>query len=293
MASVSIGVCAFNEAKNIRRSLESISNQVVRRDRIDEIIVVSSGSTDGTDDIVRECAAKDPHIRLVRQEKREGKNSAVNAFMDAARGEILVLVNADNVLAPGCLDHLLEPLSDPKVGVVGGHPVPVNPKDTLIGFAVGTVWDLHHRLSMIHPKVGEIMAFRNEGIRLPTTLQSDEDILRMELEKKGFGTAYAPEAIVSNKGPENLQDFMKQRVRVDIGEKYLKRLFEYTVPTWDQSFLLPALSGFVRDNKGHLGRLLVAVFLEAAARVYASVYVIFDRGDRKMWEVVGSTKDLD
>jgi biofilm PGA synthesis N-glycosyltransferase PgaC len=292
MASVSVGVCAYNEAKNIRRALESISSQETQAHDLNEIIVVSSGSTDGTDDIVREFGARDKRVRLVRQDEREGKNCAVNAFTEAARGQILVLVNADNVLQPGAMERLLDPFSDPRVGVVGGHPVPVNPRSTVIGFAVNMVWDLHHRLSLIHPKVGEVMAFRNEGIRLPTTLQSDEDIIRIELEKKGYRTAYAPEAYVANKGPTNLSDFMKQRVRVDIGEKYMKRLFSYQVPTWDQSFLLPALSGFLRENRRHLGKLLVAVLLEASARVYASVYVALDKGDRQAWDVVDSTKDL-
>ena len=63
--------------------------------------MVSSGSTDATDDIVREYGSKDPRMRFLRQEKREGKNSAVNAFMAIAEGGILVMVNADNNLGDG------------------------------------------------------------------------------------------------------------------------------------------------------------------------------------------------
>lgn len=293
MLSVSVGVCAYNEERNISHTLDSITTQTVHDASVGEIIVVSSGSTDATDDLVDRYAKKDGRVRLLRQAKREGKNSAVNAFMAAAKGDILVLVNADNNLAQGALDRLVSHFSDPKVGVVGGRPMPVNRTDTIPGFAVHMLWDMHHRLSLIYPKVGEAIAFRNLHIQIPAGMQSDEDLVRMDLEKRGYRTEYEPEAVVINKGPETVRDYWKQRTRVNIGERYMKRLFDFDIPTWDSRYLFQAYLGFLKDNSSHVIRMSAAISMEMLARVYASIYVLLDKGDKVMWSMVESTKNVD
>jgi len=291
MPTVSIGVCAFNEERNIRACLDSIMQQSTRFP-IQEILVVSSGSNDGTDGIVRQFEGRDGRFRLLRQERREGKNSAINEFLKQAKGDILVLVNADNRLDEGSLRHLLEPFEDEAVGVSGGHPVPVNNKDSAIGFAVHMLWEMHHRISLVHPKIGELMAFRRLDKALPTTSQSDEDLIRIGLEKRGLRSIYVAEAVVFNKGPTTVADFWGQRTRVNIGEKYLKRWLDYQVPTWNRRLLFAAMLGFLGDNARHPFGLAIAIGLEALARIYSSLYVTLDKGDRAVWNQVSSTKDL-
>ena len=213
--------------------------------------------------------------------------------MSSASSEVLVLVNADNTLVDGALQKLLEPFHDPKVGIVGGHPRPVNPKDTLSGFAVYMLWEMHHRISLIYPKIGELIAFRNLHLQLPTDMQSDEDIIRMRLEERGYLPVYAPDAIVLNKGPTVVREFLKQRTRVNIGEGYMKRSFKYDIPTQSAGLFLPAFTSFARDNRRHLGKIAFALGLEAVARLHAKVYVALNKGDMTVWSQVESTKDIE
>jgi poly-beta-1,6-N-acetyl-D-glucosamine synthase len=292
MQTVSVGVCAHNEGRNIYQSLSSISSQTLTDLKLAEIIVVSSGSTDLTDTIVKECMSKDSRIRLIVQERREGKSSAVNLFLKEAKGDILVLVNADNQLADGALSNLLSPFLDEKIGIVGGHPIPINTNMTLAGFAVGMLWEVHHQLSLVTPKTGELIAFRNLGFRIPAGTNTDEDWIRMEMERRGYVTAYAPDAIVWNKGPETLMEFMNQRTRVNIGEKYMKKRYGFTVPTWQIRSLFPAISTILRKNKKHLGKVIGAIALEFIARTYAIVYVTSNKPDQYVWKVLDSTKKL-
>jgi len=292
MQLVSIGVCAFNEERNIGACLASLIKQRLRDFDLVEMIVVSSGSTDRTDEVVKEYRAKDPRVMLLRQERREGKNSAINLFLSQARGEILVLANADNQLADEALQNLLSHFTDEKVGVVGGRPIPINSKEDLAGFAVHMLWDMHHRVSLMFPKVGELIAFRRLDRQLPLATQSDEDIIRMELEGRGFRTEYAPDAIVFNKGPDNLRDFVKQRTRVNIGEKYMKRLYDYSIPTWDIRLLFASYLSFLQGSRRHPLLVLGAMGLEAYSRLYATLYVALDKGDQAVWQQVASTKDL-
>ncbi|HSV42493.1 MAG TPA: glycosyltransferase [Methanomassiliicoccales archaeon] len=289
---MSVGVCAYNEVKNIGRSIQSVLDQRLESAVLVEVIVISSGSTDGTDEVVMGISANDPRVRLIRQQNREGKNSAVNEFMRNATGDVLVLVNADNIVGAGSLNALTMPFLDEKIGVAGGRPVPVNPRNTIVGFAVNMLWDMHHHLSLIYPKVGEMMAFRNLNIQIPTGMQSDEDLIRMDLEKKGLRSVYVPEARVVNKGPETVKDYLKQRTRVNIGERYMKRWFDFDIPTWDLRFLFRALQAFIKESGWQVWMMFPAIGLEAFTRAYASIHVRLDRGDRSVWNMVETTKNV-
>lgn len=294
MLTISAGVCAYNEEKNILQCLRSLTSQTFHGKELVEMLVISSGSTDRTDELVLDYARNvDKRVRLIRQDKREGKNSAVNAFMAEAKGDVLFLANADNVMREDTFDLMAEHFKDPSTGMVGGHPIPVNDKGTFMGFAVHMLWDMHHRLSLIYPKVGEIVAFRNLGFQIPTGMGSDEDLIRREHEGRGLKVVYEAEALIYNRGPSTVQDFFVQRTRVNIGERYMKRWFDYDIPTWDKRFLINAWLSFLKDNARHPIKMAVAMSMEAFARVYAALHVRLDKGDRAVWQVVESTKVVD
>jgi len=290
---VTIGVCAYNEAQNIERSIRSIYSQRTQDFRIKETIVVSSGSDDGTDEIVGSLQKDFSGIRLIRQEKREGKNSAINAYLDAKDCDIVVMLNADNVLGTeSSLQNLLEPFKNEKIGMVGGHPIPTNSKDDKVGFADHVIWSMHHNLAEFYPKIGELVAFRDIGTRLPTDQQSDETILRMHLENAGYSCVYAPGAIVYNRGPETEEDFMKQRTRINIGECYMMKRHGYQDPSWKASCLMRAAFGTIRDLGLHPSKMMYAYRMEMRARAAAKRYVEEGKDDMNIWDPVDSTKDV-
>jgi hypothetical protein len=115
---LSVIVAAYNEAGCIAEKLRSTLEQRYPWDRL-EVIVVSDGSTDGTDDVV--AAHPDRRVRLLRQEQRAGKSVALNRGVAAARGEVLVFTDANALFAPGALAALAAPFDDPRVGVVSGQ----------------------------------------------------------------------------------------------------------------------------------------------------------------------------
>ncbi len=290
---ITIGICAYNEEQNIERCILSIYAQNTREVNVKEVIVVSSGSTDRTDDIVRTLQRDHREIMLIRQEKREGKNSAINAYLEAKTCDIVVMLNADNVLGTeDSLWHLVSPFEDEKMGMIGGHPVPTNSKDDKVGFATHVLWTMHHNLALIYPKIGELVAFRDIGTRLTKDQQSDEDLIRMALEKAGYKCAYAPDAIVLNRGPETEADFLKQRTRVNIGECVMKQKYDYDIPSWNKRYLFKALFGTIRDLGFHPFKMLYVGRLELKARKDAQRYVQEGNHDMNVWDPVKTTKKL-
>lgn len=293
MLSVSVCICAYNEADNIEQTIRSVYSQRTDGFEIADVIVVSSGSTDGTDNIVRDLMQTFQSLRLIRQETRMGKNSAVNEFLDGKRAPISVLLNADNILRDETtLASLISPLCDERVGIVGGHPVPTNDPKTLMGFVAHLMWAKHHRSSMMRPQIGELVAFRDVDIRLPTDMQSDEAIMKMELEKRGYISVYAPDAVILNRGPETASDFIKQRTRVIVGEEFMRKKYGYYVPAQDTRLIMSANLSTIKDVGAHPFKISFAVMLNLVSKYRARAHIRTEGTDMSVWKRVESTKDV-
>ncbi len=290
MFRISVGVPAYNEEGNIRSSLESILAQDTDGHELLEIIVVSSGSTDSTDEIVRSMAEQEPRIRLLVQEGREGKASANNLFMSSARGDVLIQLNADAYISPQAFRHLLSPLSDSEVGAVTGRLAPVNQGGGFFDFTARLMFHLHHGVSAVTPKMTELFAIRNLDLQMPRDVNTDEDWLAHTFYSRGYRIVYAPDAVTNLKGADNIRDFLNQRVRVNIGENYMKRRFDYRPPTKDKGLVFNSLLEFIREERPNPIFLFGAMLLESMARVYSKVYVALGFKDQAVWKVIDSTK---
>lgn len=284
---------AYNESANIARMLRSIQQQTIAA-RINRIIVVASGCTDDTCAEVERVAAHDPRIVLVEQPVRAGKTAALNTFLSTVHEAIVVVPSADLVLEPETIEHLVGPLEDRQVGMVGSHPVPTNAADTFIGFAVRLMWELHHRVATLHPKMGELVAFRNRIAALDTSLVADEVSVENQIRNAGLEVVYAPAARVYNRGPETLREFIAQRERWIVANMQIERAYARPVSTLSASKVLRAVRELVIETRPRLDWLVMSALLEAWCRLRAYVsFAVLKRGDRYViWETLRSTKSV-
>jgi biofilm PGA synthesis N-glycosyltransferase PgaC len=289
---ISIGIMAYNEEINISRCLESLERQTLDRQLIREIIIVSSGSTDKTNDIVSEHQTENKRIKLIIQKNREGKASAINEFLRYASGDICVLESADTVAEPDCLEHLVRPFQDEKVGICGAHPVPVNDPGTFIGFSVSKMWQLHHLRAQDHPKCGEMIAFRNILMKIPSYTAVDEAVIEALITAQGYKAVYVPWARLKNKGAENLGDFWRQRVRIVAGHKHLASAKRYKVSTYHSANIIKYLFRDLSWHPRDLIFLIGMIIVEASARVCGSVNFYLRDKNPYIWDIARSTKNI-
>ena len=228
-----VGVIAFNEEKNIRFILEALAEQRLQTCDIREIVVVSSGCSDDTENIVASIARSNPMIRLIAQKEREGKASAINLFLAGAQGDVVVVESGDTIPDEMAIENLVRPFLDPEVGMTGAHPIPVNSEETFMGYTVNLFWRLHHEMALEHPKLGELIAFRNVVREIPKNTAVDEASIEAIITGAGGRIHYAKDAIVHNKGPETAGDFLKQRRRIMVGHKHLQVTHGYTVSSME------------------------------------------------------------
>lgn len=293
MLTASIGVMAYNEERNIGRLLKVLTEERPANAEIVEIVVVSSGSTDRTDELVTGWCGRDPRVRLLRQDTREGKASAINLFLEVARGDIIVLESGDTLPAPGCLDKLLAPFGDESVGMTGARPVPVDDPQHFMGFVVHMLWRLHHRLALRSPKLGEMVAFRSFVRSIPEDTAVDEASIEAIVISRGKKLRYVPEAVVYNKGASNVRDFLKQRRRIYAGHIWLSRRQGYEVATKKVGGILSVLLSDLEWRPRALVWTAGGVCLEFVGRLLGAVDYYLFKKNPYTWDVAESTKSLD
>ena len=217
---VSVVVPAYEEELLIEQCLRSI----LRSDHPHlEVVCVDDGSSDGTYDRMRDVAAGDPRVRVLRQENA-GKGAALNSGIAASSGEVLVLVDADGLFRPDTLTRLLRGFRDARVGAVCGNDRPVNLDRVLTRLLalishVGT--GLMRRaldvLGCLPVVSGNIGAYRRDVLDRVGPLRTDtlgEDLeLTWRVHRAGFGVTFAPDAVVYAESPSTVRGLWRQRVR--------------------------------------------------------------------------------
>jgi len=289
---VSVGICAYNEEKNIGKLLNALLNQNVNKIRIDEIIVVSSGSTDRTNDIVKEYSKVDKRVVLITQSRREGKASAVNEFLKNASNKICVLESADTFPLEDTIERLCLPFLNKKVGMAGGHPIPINDSTTFMGFVGHLLWDLHHKISLETPKLGELVAFRNVIDGIPKDTAVDEAWIEAKMRMMGYEVVYVPDAICYNKAPETIGDYLRQRRRIHAGHIHLKKTLGYAVSTMNTKKIIKYVIKDTKPNPKTIGYTLGAMLLEAVGKLLGLYDYYVRKKNHAVWETVESTKEL-
>lgn len=121
---LSIIIPAYNEEKNIRRTLESIKRSMNKFDYDFEIIVVSDGSTDRTFSEAKKV--KSAKIRVFGYEKNQGKGYALRYGVKRAKGEVITFLDAGGDFHPDHIDRFIKLMEALDADIVIGskrHPM--------------------------------------------------------------------------------------------------------------------------------------------------------------------------
>jgi cellulose synthase/poly-beta-1,6-N-acetylglucosamine synthase-like glycosyltransferase len=236
LPSVSLVIAAYNEADVIADKLKNALASDYPGSQL-EIIVASDGSDDGTNEIVANFG--EPRVRLLALE-RQGKNRAVNHAVQMASGAILVFTDADSMLDPDALRHLVEPFVDPEIGGVGGsyHYL----RNSTGGEGERTYWSFDRWLKILQSKAGNITGTTGHIYAIRRSLfapvppgVTDDAYISREIIRQHYRLVYAPQAIA--RGPiADQAGEVRRKVRVTT--RGLKCV-------WEQRYLLnPRVYGF-------------------------------------------------
>jgi poly-beta-1,6-N-acetyl-D-glucosamine synthase len=287
----SVGIMAYNEEANVGILLSRLCGALPECARVDEIVVVASGCTDGTAMVARAASDTDPRVRIVEEPTRNGKASAINRFLELTSCEVCVLVGADCIPADDALQELIVPFSDPSVGMTGARPVPLNEPDTFVGAAAHLLWGIHHEVALRAPKCGEMIAFRRAAGPLPEDTVVDEPQIARRIAACGLRIVYCPDAIVYNMGPATIREILMRRRSITAG--YLRLSCSGPpLPSARRSIAFrAALSRFIKSSHPRLW-ITGIVALEAVSRVLGFWDAHHARGPLHIWAPAPTTKNI-
>ena len=113
---ISIVLCVYNEEENIRDCLQSLESQTYSDF---EVIIVNDGSTDNTIALVKEFE-KDFQMKVFDRD-HTGLREARYFGVSKAGGEIIITVDADEIMDKNFVEQIIRPFGNEKVGIVGGY----------------------------------------------------------------------------------------------------------------------------------------------------------------------------
>jgi cellulose synthase/poly-beta-1,6-N-acetylglucosamine synthase-like glycosyltransferase len=217
---VTVVIAAFNEARHIEATVRNKLELDYPRELL-QLLVVSDGSTDGTDEIVAGIAADDDRLRLLRQTPRQGKTVGLNWAASEAVGEILVFSDANSMYRLDALRMLVRNFADRDVGYVTGQMLYTNTDGSLVGDGCTAYMRYENALRAVETRLGSIVGVDGaiDGVRrsLYRAMRPDQlpdFVLPLDVAEQGYRVVYEANAIVTEEALSDESAEHRMRVRV-------------------------------------------------------------------------------
>lgn len=208
-----------------------------------EIIVVSDGSNDGMDGVARRLAARG-WVRFLSHKPRGGKVSAANAALGAARGDYIVICDADTTFDRDAIWHLMEEFYDSRTWAVAGNVRVRNVSTNLLtrcqslqyALSIGLGRRVSSWLGILFIVSGAFGAFRRQALEMvggwDTGPGEDADIT-IKTRLAGGQVAFAPAAVCMTDAPDSWWAFFRQQMRWNRSTMRLRlRKYGFLLKPW-------------------------------------------------------------
>ncbi len=198
--SVTQIVSAFNEAPVIQAKMENSAAIKYCSDSLD-VVIASDASDDGTDELVKTFAEKNPRIKLVRVNERSGKTDALNKVMSSVQTDITVFSDANAMYKPDAILHLVQAFRNEEVGYAVGAARYYEDASTDASKNETAYWDLELGIKQSESDFdsvvggdGAIYAIRTHLYERMDPADVSDFVNPIQIVAKGYRGVFVPEA---------------------------------------------------------------------------------------------------
>ena len=189
--SVSIVMVVRNEERFLREKLSNLLQLDYPLDKCD-VVVVSDGSNDGTEQILRDYAGN-ARVHVALNQLAQGKASGLNDAMEVAQGEIVLFTDARQMIEPAAVRLLVENFSDPDVGCASGELMLGDIQQGESSQGLSLYWRMEKQIRKLEAAAGSVVgatgalyAVRRELLtRVPPETILDDVYLPMQVVRQG------------------------------------------------------------------------------------------------------------
>jgi len=227
---VSVVMVVRNEEAVLRGKLRNLLELDYPAERC-QIVVVSDGSTDGTEAILR-AHSRNPRVQVMLNQLAGGKALGLNDGMNLANGDIVVFTDARQRIEPGAIRLLLENFADPEVGAVSGELMLGDAANGETGRGMGLYWRIEKRVRELEASAasvvgatGALYAVRRELVaKVPADTILDDVFIPMNVARQGFRVVFDERARAWDTPDLGAQREFRRKVRTLTGNYQLLQL---------------------------------------------------------------------
>jgi cellulose synthase/poly-beta-1,6-N-acetylglucosamine synthase-like glycosyltransferase len=275
--SVSVVLAVHNGIALLPRKIQHLLD--LDYPNIEEIVIVSDGSTDGTAELL--ARQQHPLLKTIVLKEHGGKAVAVNAGVAQAKGEVILFLDLRQGIAPGAIQQLVTNFADATVGCVCGRLtlLPTG-QDAASGAVGGVYWRYEQWLrgceATIDSPVGVCGCFyairRELAARQPAGIILDDMFQPLSIIRQGYRCVLDPHACVYDTWPENVEGEFHRKVRTLAGNFQLFQLAPWTLSPRNRVLFQLVSHKVARLAVPYLLVLLLAssLALSAGSRFYAA-----------------------
>jgi len=221
--SISVLVVAHNEAERISRRVDNLL-ALDYPSELREIVIASDGSSDAT--VARAGAYRDRGVKVVAFERNRGKPAVLNELVPRLTGEIVVLMDVRQHIAPDALHRLLENFADPDVGAVSGELMLSEHESGGEGLeGVGFYWRYEKFIRLRESRIdstvgatGALYALRRALFEpIPEETLLDDVLIPMHVVRQGYRVLFEPAARATEGLSPNPEAEFRRKVRTIAG----------------------------------------------------------------------------
>lgn len=228
---VSLIISAYNEEKIIVGKIENSLKLDYPKDLL-EIAIISDGSTDSTNDIIREYAKKDNRIRPFIVPANKGKTSCLNDFVPLLKGEIILFTDANSFFDKKVVHNVVRPFGDLRIGFVTG----ITKYFTLSGSKETEAINFYSKIELyikcLESKIGScvgadgaIFAIRKKLFSPMKPHDINDLVIPMNIIKQGFRGIVEEKAFCREETAGEIKGEFNRQIRITA--RTLRAIFSY------------------------------------------------------------------
>jgi len=232
--SVSVVLAVHNGIQLLPAKIEHLLS--LDYPHIQEILIISDGSTDGTAEFL--ARQQHPLLKIIVLEEQGGKAAAVNAGIRQATAELVLFVDIRPEIAPGAIQHLINNFADPHVGCAAGElTLREDGHDAATAAIGGVYWKYETFIRRAESRFdspvgvyGGFYAIRRElAVPLPAGIILDDMFQPLSIIRQGYRSILDADAVVYDTWPKKVEGEFHRKVRTLAGNFQLFELAPWTL----------------------------------------------------------------